>query len=133
MSRATIAISSRGDQRTPEETLLEAGRQLIHTRGSSFTTQDVVSESGTSLYTFYRYFNGKDALILALLGQMIAEHCAGFELTRHRESTTRWHDWRTSSARCSSSPIRPRRSPQHGSSPPSTGGYTPDFLARSGR
>jgi AcrR family transcriptional regulator len=56
--------------------IVQAARRLITTKGSSFTTQDLVKEAGVALQTFYRYFASKDQLLLAVLEDMIAEFCA---------------------------------------------------------
>ena len=56
--------------------MLEAGRRLIAAKGTDFTTQDLIKEAGVALQTFYRYFSGKDQLLLALIGDLIREHCA---------------------------------------------------------
>ncbi len=56
--------------------MLDAGRRLIAAKGSDFTTQDLIQEAGVALQTFYRYFGGKDQLLLALIGDLIHEHCA---------------------------------------------------------
>lgn len=50
-----------------------AARSLAEETGSSgFTVQQVVSRSGQSLKSFYRYFEGKDDLLLALLEEDIS-------------------------------------------------------------
>jgi AcrR family transcriptional regulator len=47
---------------------VHAARELAAETGSSaFTVQQVVARSGQSLKSFYRYFDGKDALLLALI------------------------------------------------------------------
>lgn len=47
---------------------VQAARELATETGSStFTVQQVVARSGQSLKSFYRYFDGKDALLLALI------------------------------------------------------------------
>jgi TetR/AcrR family transcriptional regulator len=57
--------------------IFEAARMLAVEHGSAFTTQDVIKRAGVSLQTFYRYYGGKDQLILALIGQWIRDHCDG--------------------------------------------------------
>lgn len=59
----------------PRSKILSAGRLLIMTKGSGFTTQDVIQEAGVALQTFYRYFGSKDQFLLALIGVLIKEHC----------------------------------------------------------
>lgn len=56
--------------------ILAAGRRLASERGSAFTTQDVIKEADVALQTFYRYYGGKDQLLLALIGELIREHVA---------------------------------------------------------
>ncbi|XVQ11472.1 TetR/AcrR family transcriptional regulator [Spirillospora sp. CA-255316] len=46
--------------------IVDAARRLIHTKGSSFTTQELAKEAGIALQTFYRHFAGKDQLLLAV-------------------------------------------------------------------
>lgn len=47
---------------------VDAARQLASETGdASFTVQQVVSRSGLSLKAFYRHFEGKDGLLLALI------------------------------------------------------------------
>ena len=61
-----------------------AGRLLIGAKGFGFTTQDLIREAGVALQTFYRYFGSKDRLLLALISQLIKEHCVGLaESARH--------------------------------------------------
>ncbi len=59
--------------------ILAAGRLLIFSKGSGFTTQEVIREAGVALQTFYRCFGSKDQLLLALIGQLIREHCLALE------------------------------------------------------
>jgi AcrR family transcriptional regulator len=50
-----------------------AARSLAEeTSSASFTVQQIVSRSGQSLKSFYRYFEGKDDVLLALLEEDIA-------------------------------------------------------------
>jgi AcrR family transcriptional regulator len=47
---------------------VDAARQLAAESGdASFTVQQVVQRAGSSLKSFYRYFEGKDGLLLALI------------------------------------------------------------------
>lgn len=55
--------------------LLDAAGRLIVTKGDEFTTQDLVSEAGVALQTFYRYFASKDELLLAVIGDAMADAC----------------------------------------------------------
>jgi AcrR family transcriptional regulator len=57
--------------------LLDAAHELIVERGDgSFTTQDLVKQAGVALQTFYRYFAGKDELLLAVIADSMAGACA---------------------------------------------------------
>ena len=60
---------------TPGTLIKAAGHRLVGQKGSAFTTQDVIREAGVALQTFYRYFAGKDQLILALIADLISAHC----------------------------------------------------------
>ncbi|HEY6625297.1 MAG TPA: TetR/AcrR family transcriptional regulator [Acidimicrobiales bacterium] len=64
--------------------IVRAAQRLIVVKGSAFTTQELVKEAGIALKTFYRYFSGKDQLILAVIEEMVGESCIGFkEEARH--------------------------------------------------
>jgi AcrR family transcriptional regulator len=54
--------------------MLDAAQRLIRDKGD-FTTQDLVSEAGVALHTFYRYFASKDELLLAVIGDAMTEAC----------------------------------------------------------
>jgi AcrR family transcriptional regulator len=58
--------------------IVEAAQRLIAAKGSGFTTQELVKEAGIALQTFYRYFEGKDQLILAVIENMVTESAARF-------------------------------------------------------
>jgi AcrR family transcriptional regulator len=59
--------------------LVEAARRLVLQKGSSFTTQELVKEAGIAVQTFYKYFEGKDQVLLAVFEELITEACAGLE------------------------------------------------------
>ncbi len=64
--------------------MVDAARRLIEQKGERFTTQELVKEAGVALQTFYRHFEGKDQLLLAVLEDTIAEGAAQFdEAARH--------------------------------------------------
>ncbi|MBV8980967.1 MAG: TetR/AcrR family transcriptional regulator [Acidimicrobiia bacterium] len=65
-------------QREPRAAIIAAARRLIDQKGESFTTQELIKEAGVALQTFYRQFEGKDQLILAVITEVIAEGCAAF-------------------------------------------------------
>ena len=73
-----------------------AARQLATESGSSaFTVQQVVATSGQSLKSFYRHFEGKDDLLLALLEEdcgVGAEFLAAM-VNRRRTPQTRARAW----------------------------------------
>jgi AcrR family transcriptional regulator len=58
--------------------IVAAARRLIETKGASFTTNELIKEAGIALQTFYRYFPGKDSLMLAVIENIIDENCAVF-------------------------------------------------------
>jgi AcrR family transcriptional regulator len=53
--------------------IVQAAEHLLETQGGQFTTQQLVKEAGVALQTFYRYFAGKDELLLAVLEDIVAE------------------------------------------------------------
>jgi len=58
--------------------IVAAARRLIESKGPSFTTNELIKEAGIALQTFYRYFPGKDFLMLAVIENIIDENCAAF-------------------------------------------------------
>jgi AcrR family transcriptional regulator len=50
----------------------------MESKGSNFTTQELIKEAGIALQTFYRYFPAKDYLLLAVIEDVIDENCAVF-------------------------------------------------------
>lgn len=68
---------SRGVQQATA--IVEAARRLIAVKGPSFTTQELVREAGIALQTFYRYFPGKDHLLLAVIEDIIDESCQEYK------------------------------------------------------
>lgn len=75
---AASTKSHRGGMRGPANTeaLLAAAHRLVSERGENFTTQDLIKEADVALQTFYRHFGGKDQILLAVLADLIAAHCA---------------------------------------------------------
>jgi TetR/AcrR family transcriptional regulator len=61
--------------------MLDAALRLIREKGDSFTTQELVKEAGVALQTFYRYFASKDELLLAVLGDAMADACTRWAAT----------------------------------------------------
>lgn len=58
--------------------IVRAAERLIAVRGDGFTTVELVKEAGIALKTFYRYFEGKDQLVLVVLEQMVSEAATQF-------------------------------------------------------
>jgi TetR/AcrR family transcriptional regulator len=58
--------------------IVAAARRLAETKGPSFTTQELIKEAGIALQTFYRYFPGKDSLLLAVIEDAIEEACSAY-------------------------------------------------------
>ena len=71
--RARRRNGTRGPANT--EALLAAAHRLVLERGENFTTQDLIKEADVALQTFYRHFGGKDQILLAVVGDLIAGHC----------------------------------------------------------
>src|SRR6476661_2558729 len=71
-----MSVVSDGQRKDPPARILTAGRRLMATRGNGFTTQDLIQEADVALQTFYRYFGGKDQLLVAVLAESIGDHCA---------------------------------------------------------
>lgn len=59
--------------------IVEAAQRLIAEKEGGFTTQELVKEAGIALQTFYRYFEGKDHLVLAVLEHIITESIQGYK------------------------------------------------------
>jgi TetR/AcrR family transcriptional regulator len=55
--------------------MLDAARRLISAKGDEFTTQELCTEAGVALQTFYRYFASKDELLLAVIGDAMTDAC----------------------------------------------------------
>jgi TetR/AcrR family transcriptional regulator len=62
----------------PRKAIIDAAHQLIEESGGSFTTQDLIKRAGVALQTFYRHFESKDRLLLAVITELIAENCEAF-------------------------------------------------------
>jgi TetR/AcrR family transcriptional regulator len=77
--RSPMVQRSRSRSVQHAKLIVHAARRLIMVKGGSFTTQELVKEAGVALQTFYRYFAGKDELLLAVMEDMIAESCAVLE------------------------------------------------------
>ncbi|MCV7302687.1 TetR/AcrR family transcriptional regulator [Mycobacterium barrassiae] len=70
MQRSRVRIAKHVRQ------MLDAARRLIAVKGDAeFTTQELVTEAGVALQTFYRYFGSKDELLLAVIADSMTEAC----------------------------------------------------------
>jgi AcrR family transcriptional regulator len=59
--------AARGRSSARARRLVDAARRLVAGGSTTFTIADVAAEAGVSLRTFYRYFAGRDGLLLALI------------------------------------------------------------------
>ena len=72
IARSTESLKARG--LGPATRILEAAIALsTESSGASFSIQQVVDKADVALKTFYRHFGSKDALLLAMLEESIAE------------------------------------------------------------
>ncbi len=55
--------------------IVAAATRLVAERGGSFTVQELAKEAGVALKTFYRCFESKDQLLLAMLEEEIVGGC----------------------------------------------------------
>ncbi|AKK30336.1 TetR/AcrR family transcriptional regulator [Mycobacterium sp. EPa45] len=69
MQRSRLRIAKQVRQ------MLDAAQRLIADKGDEFTTQELVTEAGVALQTFYRYFASKDELLLAVIGDAMVVAC----------------------------------------------------------
>lgn len=61
--------------------IIDAARDLLESRGSDFTAQELVSTAHVSLSALYRFFGSKDRVIVAVFAAAIEDLC---ESMRHR-------------------------------------------------
>ena len=73
--RSPAVQRSKGKSVEQARSIVSAARRLIDAEGPTFTTQELIKEAGIALQTFYRYFSGKDALLLAVIEDLIEETC----------------------------------------------------------
>ena len=78
--RSPAVARSRTRQIEQAQAVIDAARRLITDRGDRFTTQELVKEAGVAPQTFYRLFESKDRLLVAVVQAMIAEYCAQAEV-----------------------------------------------------
>jgi AcrR family transcriptional regulator len=73
--RAPLVRRSRDRGVQQAKSVVEAAQRLIARDQTSFTMQQLLKEAGIALQTFYRYFEGKDQLLLAVIENMVEESC----------------------------------------------------------
>lgn len=73
--RSPVVQRSRSRGVEQARAIVHAAQRLIEVKGPTFTTQELVKEAGIALQTFYRYFPGKDHLLLAVIENFIDENC----------------------------------------------------------
>jgi AcrR family transcriptional regulator len=78
LDRSPVVRRSKDRSVEQARSIVAAALRLIETKGPNFTTQDLIKEAGIALQTFYRYFSGKDSLLLAVIEDVIDENCAAF-------------------------------------------------------
>lgn len=59
--------------------IIAAARRLVPAKAGKFTIQELATEAGIGLPTFYRYFRSKDELLVATVGELIADACTAYE------------------------------------------------------
>lgn len=96
--RSPVVQKSRAKGVQQAKAIVEAARRLILSKGAGFTTQELVKETGIALQTFYRYFEGKDQLLLAVIDDLVTEACSAYhEASRDLEDpVSRLHFYVTS-------------------------------------
>ena len=77
--RSPLVHRSRARSIEQAKAMVDAARRLVAQKGERFTTQELVKEAGVALQTFYRHFEGKDQLLLAVMEDVIAEGAVQFE------------------------------------------------------
>jgi AcrR family transcriptional regulator len=76
--RSPVVQRSRSRGVEQAKAIVRAARNLIDAKGPTFTTQELIKEAGIALQTFYRYFPGKDQLLLAVIEDIIEENCHAY-------------------------------------------------------
>ncbi len=69
------AKSRSGRASRPAQRVVDAACQISLERGGEFTIQELAKEASVSLQTFYRYFAGRDEVVLAVIEHRIAQAC----------------------------------------------------------
>lgn len=75
MDRVLSPVRSRAEERL--QSFFDAALELMQSSsGTDFTVQELVEKAGQSLRSFYQYFDGKHAVLLALLEDSVREAAA---------------------------------------------------------
>ncbi|HUE09126.1 MAG TPA: TetR/AcrR family transcriptional regulator [Acidimicrobiales bacterium] len=82
--RSPVVQRSKEKSVDQARSIVAAAQRLIEAKGPTFTTQELIKEAGIALQTFYRYFAGKDALLLAVIEDLIEENCRAYR--QHADS-----------------------------------------------
>ena len=82
--RSPAVERSRSRSTKQAKTIIDAARRLIAEKGEKFTTQELIKEAHVALQTFYRHFAGKDQLLVAVIGDLIAESVGQYEQAASR-------------------------------------------------
>jgi TetR/AcrR family transcriptional regulator len=77
--RSPAVERSRTRSTKQAKAIIAAARRLIAEKGETFTTQELIKEAHVALQTFYRHFPGKDQLLVATIGDLIAESTEHYE------------------------------------------------------
>ena len=77
--RAPLVRRSRDRGVQQATAIVEAAQRLIAINKTSFTIQQLLKEAGIALQTFYRYFEGKDQLLLAVIENMVEQSCIDYK------------------------------------------------------
>lgn len=77
--RSPVVQRSRSKGVEQARAIVRAAERLIALKGSGFTTQELVKEAGIALQTFYRYFQGKDQLLIAVIEDMVDTSAAQYK------------------------------------------------------
>jgi AcrR family transcriptional regulator len=80
MDRSPSVRVSRRRSVDQARAIIAAGRRLVNRKGADFTTRDLIIEAGVALQTFYRYFAGKDQLLLAVIEDLLTDVASALEL-----------------------------------------------------
>ncbi|MCK9932856.1 TetR/AcrR family transcriptional regulator [Frankia sp. Mgl5] len=77
--RSPSVQRSRSRSMRQMKVIVAAAKRLIAQKGTSFTTQELVKEAGVAMQTFYRHFEGKDQLLMAVIEEMVTDQAVRYE------------------------------------------------------